>query len=451
VKRQTELDVASVTRSDHRAKGPWPVERGRATLVAVGNDADTPSGLSLRIPQPARGRQPADRVRYISKAGEMKKPALDEKVERVALMRKQLVRVLDDDGQAVGEWVPDLSVEDKVDGLRDMMTVRTFDARMLRAHRQGKISFYMQALGEEAVACGQQRALRPGDMHFPTYRQQGLLIASGYPIVQMMNQILSNEMDPLKGRQLPVLYSAKSHGYFTISGNLATQYPQAVGWAMASAMRGDTAIASAWIGEGASAENDFHAALVMASTYQAPVILNVVNNHWAISTPEDFARGASATFADRGYGFSIPAIRVDGNDYLAAYAASQWAAERARSNLGPTLLEWITLRRGAHSTSDDPSVYRPEHESEQFPLGDPIDRMKRHLVALGEWDDERHAALQQEIDETIEAAFAEADSHGSVKSGVVPSPSTMFDDVYAELPRHLQEQCEQVRELEGGV
>ena len=416
----------------------------------MGNDEHlAASGIRLRIPQPARGHQPADRVHFISKAGEMKRPALDEKVERVALMRKQLVRVLDDDGQAVGEWVPELSVDDKVTGLRNMMTVRALDARMLRAHRQGKISFYMQALGEEAIACAQQQALRPGDMHFPTYRQQGLLVSAGYPLVQMMNQILSNELDPLKGRQLPVLYSAKSHGFFSISGNLATQYPQAVGWAMASALRGGTEIASAWIGEGSTAESDFHTALVFASTYQAPVILNIVNNHWAISTPEDFARGASATFADRGYGFSIPAIRVDGNDYLAAYAASQWAAERARSNLGPSLIEWITLRRGAHSTSDDPSVYRPDHETEQFPLGDPIDRLHQHLAALGEWDEERRTALQDEIDAEIEAAFAEADSHGSVKSGDVPSPSTMFDDVYHDLPPHLLEQREQVRALEG--
>ncbi len=168
-------------------------------------------------------------------------------------------------------------------GLRDMMLVRRIDARLLRAHRQGKISFYMQCLGEEAIACAQQRALRPGDMHFPTYRQQGLLVAAGYPIVTMMNQVLSNTHDPLKGRQLPMMYSSKAHGFFSISGNLATQYVQAVGWAMASALRGDTAIASAWIGEGATSESDFHAALVFASTYQAPVILNIVNNHWAIS------------------------------------------------------------------------------------------------------------------------------------------------------------------------
>ena len=180
--------------------------------------------LRLRIPAPARGEHPPDRVRYISRAGEMQKPALDEKVERIALMRKQLVRVLDDDGHAVGEWVPQMSVEDKVRGLRDMMLTRAFDARLLRAHRQGKTSFYMQCLGEEAIACAQQRALRPGDMHFPTYRQQGLLISAGYPLVDMMNQVMSNEFDPLHGRQLPVMYSAKSHGFFSISGNLATQY-----------------------------------------------------------------------------------------------------------------------------------------------------------------------------------------------------------------------------------
>jgi 2-oxoisovalerate dehydrogenase E1 component alpha subunit len=406
--------------------------------------ADGSPVLRLRIPEPARGHQPADRVPFISKAGEMKKPALDEKVERVALMRKQLLRVLDDDGAAVGEWVPDLGVADKLAGLRNMMLVRSFDARLLRAHRQGKISFYMQSLGEEAISCAQQRALRPGDMHFPTYRQQGLLISSGYPLVDMMNQVLSNERDPLEGRQLPVLYSSKAHGFFSISGNLATQYIQAVGWAMASALSGGTEIASAWLGEGSTAESDFHAALLYASTYQAPVILNIVNNHWAISTPEDFARGASATFADRGFGFSIPALRVDGNDYLAVYAASQWAAERARSNLGPTLIEWVTLRRGAHSTSDDPSVYRPDHEAESFPLGDPIDRLSRHLVAIEAWDADRQQELQREVDDEVAAALAEADSHGSVKSGVIPSPRTMFDDVFETMPRHLREQREQV-------
>ncbi len=409
------------------------------------DDRDGPQALRLRIPEPARGADPAERVRrHLSNAGEMRKPAHDEQVERIALMRKQLVRVLDETGEAVGPWVPDLTTEQKRTGLRDMMLVRSYDARLLRAHRQGKISFYMQSLGEEAIACAHQRVLHPGDMNFPTYRQQGLLIAAGYPLVQMMHQVLSNGLDPLKGRQLPVMYSSKEHGFFSISGNLATQYIQAVGWAMASALRGGTAIASAWIGEGASSESDFHAALVFASTYQAPVILNIVNNHWAISTPEDFARGASATFADRGFGFSIPALRVDGNDYLAVYAVSQWAAERARMNMGPTLIEWVTLRVGAHSTSDDPSVYRPADEAASFPLGDPVDRLRNHLVTIGEWDDDRQAALQAEVDALVTQAFDEADAHGSVKSGHTSDPRTMFDDVYAVLPRHLREQRDQV-------
>jgi 2-oxoisovalerate dehydrogenase E1 component alpha subunit len=381
----------------------------------------------------------------------MRKPKLNERVERIAQMRKQLVQVLGEDGVATGEWVPDLEPPQLIAGLADMVKVREFDARMMRAHRQGKISFYMQSLGEEAIACAQRKALRADDMHFPTYRVPGLLIAGGYPLVDMMNQLLSNDHDPVKGRQLPVFYSSKKYGFFTISGNLGTQYPQAVGWAMASALSGDTRIAAGWIGEGATAESDFHAALIFASTYQAPVILNIVNNQWAISTPEDFARGASATFADRGFGYSIPAIRVDGNDYLAVYSATQWAAERARSNLGPTLIEWITLRLGAHSTSDDPSAYRASDEAMTFPLGDPIDRLSRHLRVLGVWDDDRHAALVAQTEAAVNAAFDRAESYGSAKGGRLGSPGSMFDDVFAELPPHLVEQRQQVLDIDAAI
>ena len=401
---------------------------------------DGSNGLRLRIPEPARGHRPADRVHFISKAGEMKKPALDEKVERVALMRKQLVRVLDVDGAAVGEWVPDLTVADKLAGLRNMMLVRSFDARLLRAHRQGKISFYMQSLGEEAIACAQRVALSDGDMCFPTYRQQGLLIAAGYPLVDMVNQVLSNSHDPMKGRQLPVMYSSKAHGFFTISGNLGTQFIQGVGWAMASALAGDTKIASSWIGDGATAESDFHAAMVFASTYHAPVILNIVNNQWAISTFQGFARGESVTFASRGHGFGIASLRADGNDYLAVHAVSQWAAERARSNCGPTLIEWVTYRAGAHSTSDDPSVYRPADEAKRWPLGDPVERLKTHLIRLGAWSEDEHAALVADVDETVRAAAEEAESFGTLHSGTPPSAATMFEDVYATVPPHLLRQ-----------
>ncbi|MEK1867682.1 MAG: thiamine pyrophosphate-dependent dehydrogenase E1 component subunit alpha, partial [Ensifer adhaerens] len=320
------------------------------------------------------------------------------------------------------------------------MTLRAFDARMVMAQRQGKTSFYMQHLGEEAVSCAFRKALVKGDMNFPTYRQAGLLIADGYPMVEMMNQIFSNESDPLRGRQLPIMYSSKEHGFFTISGNLATQYVQAVGWAMASAIKRDTKIAAAWIGDGSTAESDFHSALVFASTYKAPVILNIVNNQWAISTFQGIARGGSGTFAARGLGFGIPALRVDGNDYLAVYAVAKWAAERARRNLGPTLIEYVTYRVGAHSTSDDPSAYRPKTESEAWPLGDPVLRLKKHLILRGAWSEERHAQAEAEITDEVIQAQKQAEGHGTLHAGGKPSVRDIFEGVYAEMPPHIRRQ-----------
>ena len=301
----------------------------------------------------------------------------------------------------------------------------------------------MQHMGEEAVSCAFRGALEPGDMNFPTYRQAGLLIAGGYPMVDMMNQIFSNEADPLKGRQLPIMYSSREHGFFSISGNLATQFIQAVGWAMASAIKGDTRIAAGWIGDGSTAESDFHSALVFASTYKAPVVLNIVNNQWAISTFQGIARGESGTFAARGLGFGIPALRVDGNDYLAVYAVAKWAVERARRNLGPTLIEYVTYRVGAHSTSDDPSAYRPKTESDAWPLGDPVIRLKNHLVAIGAWSEARHTQAQAEIADEVMSAQREAEQHGALHAGGRPSVRDMFQDVYAELPPHLRRQRQQ--------
>jgi 2-oxoisovalerate dehydrogenase E1 component alpha subunit len=259
-------------------------------------------------------------------------------------------------------------------------------------------------------------------------------------MVDMMCQIYSNSRDPLKGRQLPIMYSAKEHGFFTISGNLSTQFVQAVGWAMASAIKNDTKIAAAWIGDGSTAESDFHSALVFASTYKAPVVLNIVNNQWAISTFQGIARGGAGTFAARGLGFGIPSLRVDGNDYLAVYAVAKWAIERARRNLGPTLVEYVTYRAGAHSTSDDPSAYRPKTEFEAWPLGDPIVRLKDHLIVRGVWSEERHKQTEAEILDTVIAAQKEAESYGTLHSGAKPSARDMFEGVYAEMPPHLRKQ-----------
>ena len=405
------------------------------------------SALRLHVPEPT-GR-PGAKTDFsylsISPAGAVRRPPTDTAPADTADLATSLVRVLDDDGKAVGPWAPAMHPERMRRGLRAMMKTRVFDARMLIAQRQKKLSFYMQCLGEEAIAVAHSMALQDGDMCFPTYRQQGLLLArDDISMVEMICQLMSNQRDPIKGRQLPVMYSYKRAGFFSISGNLATQVPQAVGWAMASAIKGDRRIASAWIGDGSTAESDFHTSLTFAHVYRAPVIINVVNNQWAISTFQSIAGGEGTTFAQRGVGVGIASLRVDGNDFLAVYAASQWAAERARSNCGPTLIEWETYRAGPHSTSDDPSKYRPADDWQRFPLGDPIERLKKHLIAIGEWSEAQHEATQKELEAEVIAAQKEAETHGSLLDGRVPSAATMFDDVYKDMPEHLRRQRQQM-------
>ena len=405
-----------------------------------------PAPLRLHVPEPTGrpGHGTDFSYLHLSPAGEVPRPPLDVLPAETRDLATTLVRVLDDEGRAVGPWAPPLDAQVLRRGLRAMLKTRAFDARMLIAQRQKKISFYIQCLGEEAIATAHALALQPGDMCFPTYRQQGLLLArDDIDVVEMMCQAMSNERDPLKGRQLPVLHSYRRAGFFSVSGNLATQFIQAVGWAMASAIKGDTRIASAWIGDGATAESDFHNALTFAHVYRAPVILNVVNNQWAISTFQAIAGGEATTFAGRGVGCGIASLRVDGNDFLAVYAASQWSAERARGNLGPTLIEWITYRGGAHSTSDDPSRYRPADDWQRFPLGDPIARLKQHLIGTGAWSDAEHDATQKEFDAQMSAALKEAERHGTLQDGHVPPLASMFEDVYRDMPAHLREQLRQ--------
>ncbi len=404
--------------------------------------------LRFRIPEPPA--RPGERADFsyvdVPAAGSVRSPDIATHPSEIRDLAYSMIRVLDDEGAAVGPWNPDLGPDTLYQGLRAMVMTRAYDDRMMMAQRQSKTSFYMRCTGEEAIAVGQALELHADDMFFPTYRQQGWLIARRWPLVEMMCQVFSNEKDRLHGRQMPIMYSARDVGFFSISGNLGTQYIQAVGWAMASAIKGDTRIASGVVGEGTTAEADFHHALTFAATYQAPVILNVVNNQWAISSFQGIAGGSHSTFAARGIGYGIAALRVDGNDYLAVIAATRWAAERARRNFGPTLIEWVTYRAAAHSTSDDPSRYRPADEWKSWPLGDPIDRLKKHLIARGEWSDEKHADLVADVEAEVLAASKEAESYGTLLDGRVASAKGIFEDVFKVMPEHLQRQRQQMED-----
>lgn len=401
--------------------------------------------LSLHIPQPLH--RPGDRADFsslsIPPAGELDRPAIRTPAKDLHAFAFGLIRVLDGKGQAVGAWNPQLDAAALKKGLRDMLLTRAYDDRMLRLQRQGKISFYVKSTGEEAAAVAPAHALEASDMCFPAYRQQGFLIARGYPLIDMMCQCFNNAGDPLKGRQLPVMYSSRDYGFFTVSGNLGTQFPQAVGWAMASAYRQDDKIAVSFIGEGTTAEGDFHHALNFASIYRAPVVLNVVNNQWAISSFAGIAGNEEATFASRAIGYGLPGLRVDGNDFLAVYAAEQWAAERARANLGATLIELYTYRAEAHSTSDDPSRYRASDEWAAWPLGDPIARLKQHMILSDIWSESEHQALLEEVTTLVRETQRKAEMIGTLAEGSRAGKRTMFEDIYAEIPWHLQAQMKE--------
>jgi 2-oxoisovalerate dehydrogenase E1 component alpha subunit len=395
----------------------------------------------LHIPEPATRPGESSHLSslILPNPGETRRP---DTLANEADMRDlpfSLIRVLDDDGGAVGPWAPQISSDRLREGLKVMMLTRAFDDRLFRAHRQGKTSFYMKSTGEEAIATVQSMVLRPDDMCFPTYRVMSWLHARGYSLTDMVNQIFSNEKDPLKGRQLPILFSARDYGFFSLSGNLGTRLGHAVGWAMASAYKNEDSIALAYVGDGTTAEGNFHEALTFASVYHAPCIVCVTNNQWAISSFAGIAGADETTFAAKAIAYGIPGLRVDGNDFLAIWAATEWAAERARANQGATLIECFTYRAAGHSTSDDPTKYRPADDARHWPLGDPIERLKQHLIQSGEWNEERHAALAEALDAEVRAAVKQAEAIGTLGKSKPPL-SEMFEGVFKEPDWRVLEQ-----------
>ncbi len=399
------------------------------------------TGLQMHIPvPPARpGDAPDFSGLMLSPAGAVRRP--DPLCDEAAMrdVPFALIRVLDDDGTATDAWNPRLRPETLLRGLRTMLLTRLYEERMFNAHRQGKTSFFIRSLGEEALGAAPSMALGAGDMCFPTYRVASWLVARDYPLTHLANQAFSNEADPLKGRQLPVLYSARDYGFYSLSGNVGSRFGHAVGWAMASAYKGDDRIAISFIGEGTTAEGDYHEALTFASVYRAPVILCVTNNQWAISSFHGIAGGERTTFAARAIGYGLPGLRVDGNDFLAVYAATEWAAERARANGGPTLIEFVTYRAAAHSTSDDPSRYRPAGDAAAWPLGDPIERLRAHLIASEVMSPAEYEGLGRESREAARAAVKAAEAIGTFGMSRPPI-GEMFEDVYKKPDWRLVEQ-----------
>jgi pyruvate dehydrogenase E1 component alpha subunit len=356
-----------------------------------------------------------------------------------------LFRVLRDDGTTDEATDPRLPLELVLRAYREIKRLRVLDARMILLQRQGRVGFYGACTGQEATPIASGLALEQGDWVFPALRESSIMLVRGFPLKLYIAQIFGNSADVLKGRNMPSHMAGRAVNQVSWSSCIGPQIPQAVGAAWAAKMQKKSDVVLGFLGDGATSQPDFHSAMTFAGVFQVPCVMICQNNHWAISVPSA-KQSASQTFAVKGRAYGVPSIRVDGNDVLAVYAAVKNAVDKARAGGGPSFLECVTYRIGAHSTSDDASRYRSQDEVEAWMRKDPLLRLRRHLesiVAGGApaWDDEREDALEKVLNDEIGAAIAE------VEAAPPPSRASMFDDVYRDMPWHIAEQRDELLAL----
>jgi pyruvate dehydrogenase E1 component alpha subunit len=338
--------------------------------------------------------------------------------------------ILKPDGKVAKDDLPDLTDDELREMYRLMVLTRAFDDRGMNLQRQGRIGFYLPSRGEEGLQVGCASALTPEDWSFPSYRMPGFALTRGADPALMLDQIFGNSKDICQGRQMPVHYSLRDQNFVSISSPIGTHIPQAVGAAMAMKYRKEKNVAITFFGDGGTSSDGFHVGLNFGAVYEAPVIFFCNNNQWAISVPfHKQTKSESVAIKAKAYG--MPGIRVDGNDVLAVYHAVKEAVDRAREGGGPTLIEALTFRMGPHSSSDDPTRYRPEDLVKDWGKKDPIARFRAFLGSRDLWDPEFEKQVTEETTDSLAKAAKEAEKHGP------PAVETMFEGVYAEMPKEL--------------
>lgn len=354
----------------------------------------------------------------------------------------RLRRIVDEQGRADAAQVADLGLSpEELKGLfRGMLLIRVMDERLLGMQRQGRIGFYGEARGQEAAVIGTAAALSAQDFIVPALREAGAAIFRGLPLRAYIAQIMGNANDLSLGHQMPCHPGSRASRYVTMSSCVGTQIPHAVGMAMAARRLGEEVVVAGYLGDGATSQADFHVALNFAGVFRAPVVFVCQNNQWAISTPSS-VQSATETMAQKAVAYGVPFLRADGNDVLACYAAMKEAAVRARGGGGPTLLEALTYRVSAHSSSDDPSRYRDESVTRAWLQRDPLQRYQKFLHTYGLLQPGEAEALRASLEEEVRAAVAAEEAQGP------PPLATLVQGVYAEVPRALQEQLDEIAAL----
>jgi len=347
----------------------------------------------------------------------------------------RMVRVLREDGKTDPETNPSLPSELLLRMHREMCRARVLDARMVQLQRQGRIAFFGSSAGQEATPVAAGFATEPTDWVFPALRESAIMLVRGFPVAQYLAQVFGNRADSLKGRQMPSHISSRSVNQVSWSSVIGTQLPHAAGAAWAAKMRGDRMVAVAFLGDGATSQPDFHAAMNFASVFRLPCVLVCQNNQWSLGMPVA-RQTASPTLATKAKAYAMRGVRVDGNDVLAVYRVVSEACGRARRGDGATFIEAVTHRRGPATTVDDPTR-RPQHaDCPEWLMQDPIERLAQYLRQQGALDDVLEHTLMEEINDEISNAVAEAEKLGP------PERASLFQDVYCHSPWHLREQAQ---------
>jgi pyruvate dehydrogenase E1 component alpha subunit len=337
--------------------------------------------------------------------------------ETISTFAVRRLTILDEQGVADEALMPPLSDADIAGMYESMVLARTFDHRAVDLQREGRLGTYPSLLGQEAAQVGSAAALTPADWVFPSFRETGVQITLGYPLMQLYQYWAGDE----RGLRAP-----DDLNMFPVCVSVGTHLPHAVGVAMAARYRRDPAVMVAYFGDGATSKGDFHEAFNLAGLYRLPLVFICQNNQWAISVPLK-GQTAAASLAQKAIAYGFEGVQVDGNDIFAVYRATREALDTARSGGGPVFIECVTYRMADHTTADDAARYRSPEEVASWGARDPILRLERFLEKRGLWSE----ASGSEAKRRAVAAVAEAVQ--AMEAFPPADPAEMFDHTCATL------------------
>ena len=362
-----------------------------------------------------------------------------DRILRVQIMAFETIQYLNEQGDLAKGYSPKVADDVVIKAYKTMVVTRHVDERMLTLQRQGIITFSLSSLGEECCSVAAAAALSSDDWLYPQYREVGVMFWRGFSIQDFVHHMFGNAKDLNKGRQMPNHFGSRELNVVTVSSPIATKIPHAAGCGYAMKLQKEPTISAVFFGDGATSEGDFHAGMNFAAVLKVPTLFFCRNNAYAISTSLDH-QFHSDGIAPKGEGYGVATYRVDGNDFFAVYDTVAEARKHCLEK-GPVLIEAMTYRMGAHSTSDDPTRYRKKGEIKEWQEKDPVLRLRRYLEKQGLWDDKKEKKLWEGVKKEVTEAI------GVAKKTPNPPLKTLIEDVYCEVPKTLQRQIDDLKEF----